>query len=70
MSTPFPAGVKVGPASRRWSPSDLHAWERARGIELPPLDGMADVRQVARRYGVSVPTIWRWVREAQREDAA
>ena len=70
MNTPFPAGRKVGPNSRRWSPAELHAWERAQGIELPPLEGMPDVRQVAKRYGVSVPTVWRWARESVREASA
>lgn len=64
-TTGFPAGRKVGPNSRRWVPSELLEWEREHGIELPEPGGMLDVRQVARRYSVSVPTVWRWVRESR-----
>lgn len=60
-------GYKVGPNSRRWPPEELVACERAHGIELPPPEGMMDVRQVAKRYGVSVPTIWRWIAQAREE---
>lgn len=71
MKTKFPRGRKIGPNARRWNPADLYAYERAHGIELPPLDGMPDVRQVAKRYGVSVPTIWRWAADSgEQQDAA
>lgn len=58
----FPNGHKISSNARRWNPRQLVEWERSRGIELPEPAGMLDVRQVAARYGVSVPTIWRWCR--------
>ena len=56
----FPPGRKIGPNSRRWTPEELVAWEQSRGIQMAPPAGMLDVRQVATRYGTSVPTVWRW----------
>ena len=69
MKTSFPQAHRLSGGSTRWSPTELAEWERAHGLDLPPLAGMADVRQVAERYGVSVPTIWRWAQRA-RQDAA
>jgi predicted DNA-binding transcriptional regulator AlpA len=66
----FPKGRKIGLNARRGSPSELYAWERANGIELPSLEGMPDVRQVAKRYGVSVPTIWRWCQKSGNQGTA
>lgn len=62
-------GHKLGPNTRRWTPEELVECERAAGIELPPPQGMLNVRQVAQRYGVSVPTIWRWISESRTEAA-
>ena len=58
----FPLGQKIGANSRRWSPTVLKAWEQANGIDMEPPAGMLDVKGVARRYGTSVSTVWRWCR--------
>jgi hypothetical protein len=59
-------GQKIGPNTRRWTPNELVESEREAGIDgLPPPSGMLDVRQVAQRYGVSVPTIWRWCKASK-----
>ena len=61
MRDQFPTPKRISPATTRWSPEDIHAWETAKGIEgLPPLQGMATVDQLAERYAVSRSTIWRW----------
>lgn len=73
MKIPFPKGIKLSGGATRWSPGKLAEYDRAHGLDLPPPEGMLDVRQVARRYGVSVPTVWRWASkggEGQGRDAA
>ncbi|SEO55565.1 hypothetical protein [Aquisalimonas asiatica] len=71
---PFPDGHRLSGGVTRWDPSELAEWEKSQGLDLPPLKGMPSVRQVAERYGVSVPTVWRWAasgrQENQGDDAA
>lgn len=66
---PFPQPVTVG-GSARWSPNPINEWEQAHGLDLPPLSGLASVKQLALRYGVSTSTIWRWAQQARQAGAA
>ena len=67
----FPSPVKLGAGCTRWREKDLRRWEAAcSGNAMPELADGPDVyltdRQVAERYQVARPTVWRWARsEAQ-----
>lgn len=63
---PFPQPRHLSEGATRWSPADVLAWEKSRGLDLPPLAGMASVQQLAQRYGVCVSTIWRWAQHARK----
>lgn len=63
-SFPQPATVE---GSTRWSPTPLNEWEKAHGLDLPPLTGLVSVRHLALRYGVSPSTVWRWAQKARKE---
>lgn len=65
----FPQPSTVG-GSARWSPTPVNEWERAQGLDLPPLTALVSVKQLARRYCVSTSTIWRWAQQARQAGAA
>ncbi|BAZ94292.1 uncharacterized protein FOKN1_1910 [Thiohalobacter thiocyanaticus] len=66
---PFPQPIKLN-GSTRFPPTAIHEWEASHGLDLPPLTGMVNVKQLAARYGVSVATIWRWAQKARKDAAA
>jgi len=68
-SSLFPHPYHMGPgrSCTRWRLSDLLAYEAASTGETPPAlapleERYLSVKQVAERYGASVPTIWRWTK--------
>lgn len=69
MQLPQPAKFSRG--CTRWPLSALEAAEaQARGEVRPRAserEVYLSVKQVARRYGVSVPTIWRWCAESRAQ---
>lgn len=64
----LPEPIKLN-GSTRWCLSQLEVIEaHARGVSNPePLPSEQErylsVKQLAERYGVSVPTIWRWTQK-------
>lgn len=64
----FPSPIKLSAGSTRWPLSALEAYEAAcKGQSAPHPRNTAEerylsVKQVAARYGASVPTVWRWCR--------
>lgn len=58
----FPAPVKLSPGSTRWRLTELAGYEAALTGTAPAqvAESYLTVAQVAKRYGVSVATIWRW----------
>lgn len=60
----FPEPTRLG-SHNKWTPDDLHAFEARHGLELPPLNGLCGLRQVAARYDVSTATIWRWTKQSR-----
>lgn len=62
----FPTPVRLSAGATRWRLSDLEAYEAACAGEAIPERRNAEnerflsARQVAHRYGASVPTVWRW----------
>ena len=60
----FPQPHRLG-GSTRWAPNDIQDFETKNLLELPSLTGMATVRDLAARYRVSVPTIWRWTKASR-----
>lgn len=64
----FPKPVSMGPGCTRWRLSELEQYEaHVANDPTAPLRDRADdrylnVRQVADRLGISIPTVWRWSR--------
>lgn len=75
QTVPFPLPVRLGVQATRWRLSDLETYEAriAGEPDPPPRDRASDrylsVRQVADRYGASVPSVWRWTAQARQEVA-
>lgn len=71
----IPPPFKPSPHATRWALSSLERAEaEARGETPPPPRGadevFLNVREVAARYGVSVPTVWRQVQATRRRQRA
>lgn len=66
---PFPSPDRISPGVTRWSPGKIAAFEESRGLNLPPLIGMATDVQLAGRYNVGRATIWRWAKRGEQEAA-
>lgn len=68
----FPQPQKLSPAVTRWRLSDLVAYEaETSGGQAQKIDQevFLNVGQVAKRYGVSVATVWRWSAASGRASA-
>ena len=70
----FPTPTKISSGSTRWQLQELLAYEaaiegRPAPILRPEENQFLNVQEVALRYASSVPTIWRWCREARSRRA-
>ncbi|MGE3771477.1 MAG: hypothetical protein AB7I32_01020 [Gammaproteobacteria bacterium] len=64
----FPRPVGLAPATKRWKLSDLLRYEAAQAGGDPSSvavehERFLTDRQVAERYGIARPTVWRWAAE-------
>ncbi len=72
----FPSPIKLSAGSTRWRLSSLEAYEAAcAGRSEPKPRNAVDeryltVKQVAVRYGASVPTVWRWCRAPEGQEGS
>lgn len=71
----FPAPRRVGANSTRWRLSDLLAYEAQRDRQpapelSPDAERFLSAADVARRYGVTPSSVWRWALEAKRATKA
>lgn len=65
----LPNPVQLSAGATRWNALELVDIECQQGLDLPePPKPMLNVREVANRYGVSVPTIWRWAAQSRSEE--
>ncbi len=70
-----PQPVKIGDGCTRWRLSDLERYEAARAGEQEPSprkpedERYLSVKQVADRYGASVPSVWRWCAQSRNSEA-
>lgn len=67
----FPTPIHLGPCATRWRLSDLERFEAAcssrsvASLRDALEERYLTVKEVSARYGASVSTVWRWVRESK-----
>lgn len=65
----LPAPKKLSNRVTRWLSDEVVAAEREAGIELPPPDTPTlSASQLAKRYGVTRVSVWRWSPPADQKD--